>query len=106
MGDKWVVVRSIGEMFGDLEVGDEGEEVLGGPSEVEGGCVEFWGASFKVLSGHGIFKLLFRPILRSLFEQFPFTSLTTSLRSHDLRTKRVYCGEMLTVDRTKHGSIK
>ena len=42
------MVGSVGEVLGDLEVGDEREEILGGPAEVEGRGVEFWWASLKV----------------------------------------------------------
>ena len=48
------------------------------------------------LSGHVIFQLLFRPTLHSFLEHFPFHFTNISLmtlRSHHLRTKRVYCEE-------------
>ena len=53
------MVRSVGEVFSDLEVRDEREEVLGGPAKVEGGCVEFWWASFKVsVDEVGVFSFI------------------------------------------------
>ena len=105
VGDEWVMVGSVGEMFGDLEVRDEGEEILGGPSEVECGCVEFWGASFKVsVDKVGVFsfvvedseavvrcqdmvffELLSRPICL-ITRRLPITFLRFFLFSYDFMT--------------------
>ena len=62
-----------------------------------------------VLSGHGILKFYFDQFYTLSLDLSPFTSLNVSLmtlRSHDSRTERVYYEGMLTMRRTKRGSIK
>ena len=61
------------------------------------------------LSGHDIFDFLFQPILCSLNGHSPFLLPTFSLwllRFHDLRTRTGLLWKVLTIGRTKHGSIR
>ena len=63
----------------------------------------------RLVSGQDIFELLFRPILHSFLEYFPFHFINVSfmtLKTSRLTNKTDLLWKMLTVYRTKRGSIR
>ena len=70
-GDEWEVVRLVGEVFGDLEVGDEGEEFLGRPAQVQGRGVGFnWLVADSAGGKEGFFALMVKDAVSVVGKDF------------------------------------